>query len=80
MPSTTPRAAFSTDDRLLSRSDPFGIVECSSCEETAKPEGGVHYHLQGRRVTMVFDLPNGWAVQECSVLCRSCARRSRGTF
>lgn len=76
----TPRAAFSTDDRLQSRTDPFGVVECSVCEVTAKPEAGVHYHLQARRVSIVFDLPSGWAVQECSVLCRNCARKNRGSF
>jgi hypothetical protein len=74
------QAAYSTDKRLLSRSDPFGTVECAGCDELGRPPGGVHYHLQARRVTQVFELPDGWAVQACSLLCQKCARRNRGTF
>ena len=76
----TPQAAYSTDNRLLSRSDPFGSVECAGCDELGRPEGGVQYHLQAQRVTLVFNLPPGWAVQACSLLCQQCARRNRGTF
>lgn len=80
MSEKTLQAAFSTDNRLKSRTDLFGSVECAGCDEIGRPGGGVHYHLQGRRVTLVFDLPEGWAVQACAVLCRTCARRNGGAF
>ena len=76
----TQPAAFSTDSRLRSRTDLFGTVECAGCDEIGRPAGGVHYHLQARRVTTVYDLPDGWAVQDCAVLCRTCARRNGGAF
>ncbi|HKY36499.1 MAG TPA: hypothetical protein VJN18_11205 [Polyangiaceae bacterium] len=80
MSEKTQQAAFSTDSRLRSRCDPFGGVECAGCDEMARPDGGVTYHLQARRVTMVFELPSGWAVQGCALLCRTCARRNGGSF
>lgn len=59
-----------------SHKDRHGSIECHGCEELGRPKGGVHYRRSGQRLTVSYELPEGWALQDCAVHCPTCANQA----